>query len=197
MGYRIRLGRIPKFMKEHFVGLDYKEATKKAKEIYESTHGKIYDEEDFFAFYHDLPHYEELYEIGKYISYEDGREPFFSFDIYEEEGTEFDIFSKEGLKRIIESYHDNTLKHYQELLENLDIIKNQSNEYSFIKLKDYFTSKLNEWGNKYGLKPYRLDEDSSDGFMTGSWKIEYAIFNLTYIYRTFDWENDYLIYSGW
>jgi len=33
--------------------------------------------------------------------------------------------------------------------------------------------------------------------MEALFQYEYAIFNLVYIYRTFDWENDYLIYSGW
>ena len=60
----------------------------------------------------------------------------------------------------------------------------------------FINSKAREWGNKF-LNPYYLDEETTDGAIVKSWEYEYAIFNLVYIYRTFDWENDYLIYSAW
>lgn len=63
-------------------------------------------------------------------------------------------------------------------------------------IKNHLRGKAEEWSGKY-IRPYYLDEDNTDGEIVSSWKIEYAIFNLVYIYRTFDWKNDYLIYSGW
>jgi hypothetical protein len=43
--------------------------------------------------------------------------------------------------------------------------------------------------------PYDIDEDSDGIVQSGLY--EYAIFELVYIYKTFDWENNYLLFYGW
>jgi hypothetical protein len=42
--------------------------------------------------------------------------------------------------------------------------------------------------------PYNLEKKDN---ITTSWKYEYSIFELVYIYKKFDWENDLLIYYGY
>jgi ribosomal protein S10 len=60
--------------------------------------------------------------------------------------------------------------------------------------------KADEWGGYFGIESHLyIDEpiDKRDGMLTRSWTREYSVFNLLYIYNTFDWENDYLIYNAW
>ena len=66
-------------------------------------------------------------------------------------------------------------------------------------IKDHLRAYSAEWGiakTKFKLTPYILG-DSKPGSIVSSWFKEYAIFNLVHILHTFDWDNDYLIYSGW
>jgi hypothetical protein len=135
--------------------------------------------EDSSCYYPDF--HTELYGLGKYFDFTKGEAPFYSFDIEEECEAEFYIMSKEELKSLIGDYHS-TIKSYLESLKSG---------------KAYLESKQQEWDSRFDLKPYYLDEEHPDGFITPSWKYEYAIFNLVHIYRSFDWENDYLIYSAW
>jgi hypothetical protein len=44
------------------------------------------------------------------------------------------------------------------------------------------------------MTPYDLESGDE---VTTSWKYEYAIFELVRIYKTFDWENDIMIYYGY
>lgn len=174
MGYRVRLGKVPKSARAKYAG--------KTKEELTELYGEDDGEDNYFPAEH-IEEHKQLYEIGKYVDYNQNTEPFYDFEL---EDTEFCIMSKEGLLNIIKEYHKLTYKYYSELTVE--------------EFEEFKRSKMNEWevDSKWGLKPYRLDERADcDGFITGSWKIEYSIFNLVYIYRTFDWDNDYLIYSGW
>jgi hypothetical protein len=175
MGYRIRLGKVNKQEAEKW-------RHKPLKEL-----NDFYNEDRADSMYYPEYH-TELYEIGKYVSYENGREPYYTkFEVYKEKESEFDILSKEGLGSIIEEYRKETEKYLKELLKSNDIEK----------YKEHIERKLTEWQGKFGLRPYYLDEQNTDGPIVASWYLEYAIFNLVHIYRFFDWENDYLIYSGW
>lgn len=176
MGYRNRLGRIPK--------------VEKAK--YE--HLTEWDNLDI-APYRELDGFEELFEIG--ISYNKNdlkAKDFFSFDIYDEYEAEFYILEKEGLKYIIDDLHKKILDNFTKLRD--DCLKENGDKN---KISSYFQGKVWDWQDScFDVKPYRLDpEEGSDGKLVASYKIEYIIFELVLMYNTFDWENDYLIYNGW
>ena len=175
MGYRIRLGKVPKTAKAKYA--DKTEA--ELAELYGESDGEC---ATFYA--HSIEEHTQLFELGKYVDYLQNVEPFYDFKLND---TEFVIMSKKGLKNIIEEYHKSTHKYYKEM---------EADDFA-----DYQRNKVNEWDKdgQFSISPYYLDEpeENCDGFLVKSWKIEYAIFNLVYIYRTFDWENDYLIYSGW
>lgn len=171
MGYRVRLGSVPKW---------YRERCKDVKS-YDEWEEK-YNKEDNHACYRPDVH-TQLYEIGKYVSFSEEMEDFYSFEIEEKE---FKICTKEDLKRIIKWYHQEIKEYYLKLGTE--------------KGTDFESHKRNmlrEWDSPLDLEPYYLDEENTDGDIVKSWKLEYAIFNLVYIYRTFDFENEYLIYSGW
>ena len=44
-------------------------------------------------------------------------------------------------------------------------------------------------------RPYNLDD--TDDEIVKSWRYEYTIFELVRLMKTFDWENNYLIFYGW
>jgi hypothetical protein len=180
MGYRIRLGKISKIIHE----------TKYKNKTYEELKLKYFFEDSEYYFWRP-EEYTQLYEIGKYVSYDQGLSDFYAFDVFEKEEGEFSILSKEGLKIIIEDYHNNIKNYYKEIIDNFEEkLKNDD-------IKNHFLHTLNNWDNPYCVLPYYLDEEHPDGVIVKSWIREYAIFNLVYIYKFFDWENDYLIYSGW
>ena len=193
MGYRLRLGQIAKSEKEKFAGKTYEEA--------EAMMG---DDE---SLYYPKAH-TELYQIGKYVDFSEGTQPFYDFDIYEATESEFLIMDKVGLKLIIDSYHEKIHDNFKEMhayVTASEEERQRMDEEAFYhggdRIANHFREKADEWtiGGQLGgrILPYRLDEEDPDGEITGSWSYEYAIFNLVYIYRNFDWENNYLIYSGW
>lgn len=64
---------------------------------------------------------------------------------------------------------------------------------------DHLRTMATEWGvctNEAfeGRKPYDLDKGEE---VTTSWKYEYAQFELVRIYKTFDWENNLMLYYGY
>lgn len=177
MGYRTRLGRINKEMKNAVQGMSHDEVCK---------HFGIR------SVYRNMPDYEELHEIGKYIDFSDGTGRFFDFDVYEETEAEFFIMTKEQLAKAIKSYADDVQGYYQELLDKFRNPKHDTKHEIDCLLRE----KADNWSQEC-VPMYYLDEERHDGNITPSWKKEYAIFNLVEIYRNFDWENDYLIYSSW
>lgn len=183
MGYRNYIGRMSK---EAY--LDNKDLT--VKELCEKFEDKgdidEYDGEKFYYFSgRDLPTYEELYELGKWCDFEieDFKETFFTK--WEDGDCEFSVATKELLLAIIEHYRKRVEIGYKEQLEKTPE-----------ELKVDINRKIREWGgDKWEMCPFNLDLENET--IVRSWLYEYAVFDLVRIYKTFDWENDVLIYSGW
>ena len=185
MGYRIRLGKVSKNF-EHIRNWSVKEIDEYFDNSYRE-HGSSYNPK-----FHT-----EYYEIGKHIHFPKHRELFYKN--YDLEECEFDVITKEGLKVIIEEFRKMVFSHMEKCKTTMEkIIDNKETEEDELNaVYNHFRGMVSEWSGKHVL-PYRLDEDDEcDGFIATSWKYEYAIFNLVYIYRTHDFDKDYLIYSGW
>ena len=197
MGYRSRLGRVAKVDRERYMGLSHEASEELLEESFPAG--------DSGALYRPYFH-EQVIELGKYCQFEIAPEPFYTgFDIGVEE-SEFHILSKAGLKQIIREYHENVQKNYEDhvaalegdderlRMDALQFLKGRARDWN---LQD--SDKYLEAPHPFEMMPYYLDREESkrDGFIASSWQYEYQIFNLTYIYSTFDWENDYLIYSAW
>ncbi|EPE2648811.1 hypothetical protein KW516_18715 [Vibrio fluvialis] len=188
MGYRIRLGKIPKSEHEKFIG-----------KTYEESRALLAEGECFYR----LKAHTELYEIGKNCSYENEHlTDFYSFDISELEESDFRILSRDGLIKLIDDYKADIAEYYAELFDKI-VEANNGNDREDLVLPEGISgeilsmlhAKRNDWCSEYS-KIVQL-ESGRDGEMTGSWRMEYAIFNIVHILKTFDWDNDYLIYSGW
>jgi len=168
MGYRARLGKIPKSCREQYKGLTVDRVT------------ELIGDDCYSPYY--PPQHIQLYELGKYISYGKDKEQFYDFDCYKECESEFVILTKPDLADIIETERKDIAEFYSTATDEtkIQIVDNLARE----------------WDNKF-MKPYYLHEKETDGPLVSSWDRSYAIFNIVQIYRSFDWENDYLIYSAW
>lgn len=188
MGYRLRLGKVSK--------ADHEKYKSYTREQFNSEFG-----EDEFMY--RPPFHKQLFELGKYIDFSKDLIDF--YDVQEDNDSEFKIMSKDQLREVIKKYHEWTSEYMNKLYEcacaindleyKLDPSINPKEE-----IMSFFHGMKQEWEReKYSLAPYYLDEpdEKRDGRVIGSWKIQYSVLNLVYIYQTLDWENDLLIYSGW
>lgn len=211
MGYRTYIGKISKEEHAKIKDLSYADLMK--------YYGK--DEDDYVGAYKIT---EQVYEFGKYTEFDDEKffTPFFTnketMDCYE---GDFHIVTKEYLEHIIKHYREKIQTYYKEMVEPFwgskvaetsEFIKSMKTDYDD-NLKQTYTldftkitpeqqtvlwemlchvrSMRTEWEI---LNPYNLEKGDE---VTTSWKYEYNIFELVRIYKTFDWENDLLIYYGY
>lgn len=209
MGYRLRIGKISKIAHEKYKDLETEEDVQRVAGL-----------DDGEGVYRCLPEYTELYEIGKYVDHSVNTTPFFKFDLPE---NDFSIASKEWLLDLIEQYRVKIHAWYVFLNQAIDakripkgcavpseckaingvvyslnqiFIENEiyGPQSPVSGLHDQIEKRATLWSGKF-VKPYILEEGTKE--LTRDWSYEYSIFNLLYILHTFDWENDYMIYSGW
>ena len=153
------------------------------------------EEEDGYVSTRDLS-IEELYEFGKNCDFklEDFAKPFFSNEELQESynsDTELLIVGKEFLKEVIEEYTGYVQENYKKLIDGIN--GNNPRLMTFEKAEELYKHVRGmsiEW---LQLTPYNLE---SENVITTSWKYEYVIFELVRIYKTFDFDNDILVYYG-
>jgi len=213
MGFRTYLMSIPKS-----VWLEIKD--KPEEEL-----AKEFGDGEYFSF-RDLPGIIELYEIGKAWDFDEEKftTNFFTNESFESDLL-FSMANKEFLEEIIENYRQKVITYHKNIyniITNISpkelreyklkrITKNQdinddlnddlkikevvSYNDDDLKIKEvvsYFDEKILEWDT---FIPYTLRNNTDE--ITTSWKYEYVIFELVRIYKTFDWNNNILIWVGW
>jgi len=193
MGYRQYLQCISKKKGDKIRTLTVDELKKKYGE---------YDGEGYYVSPHDIPT-KELYEFGKYWG-GDGKEYkrcfFLNMDTHKYMTREYDFWmvDDEFVKVQIEFIHKEMGDYLQEIfdalitgLENKDFDAiSKSNLYGFINNR----LKCN-WKSDYGFTPYNLDKKSEH--LVKSDAYEYQVFDLVRIYKTFDFDKNYLLFTGW
>jgi hypothetical protein len=104
-----------------------------------------------------------------------------------EEG-ELYIISKTQLASIIEKEGKKIGDFYSGLInQSGDYIQNDSN------IKSLLSTKKSTWNNSYMLEGYTLEGNE----VTRSWLREYSIFNFVHIYKSIDWNKEFLLYSAY
>ena len=150
-----------------------------------------------------------LYELGKDVDEFPGdlMKPFFSNKELQDEMTDEDelyLVDKEFLTAVIDRYSEKIKAYYEKLLDPI------LTDEKFSKLKDpkeydpnhvyemarHIQSMAFEWGVSAFNKKLPYDLTKGDA-VTTSWKYEYAQFELVRIYKTFDWENNKMVYYGY
>lgn len=215
MGYRTYIGKIGK--ENHFTIKDLS-----LKELYDKY--KIDDPEVDYLGVNKFPD-SELYEFGKNSEFYDEKyyTPFFSnketHDYYNCDN-EIWIVGEDYLRMIINHYKNKIKNYYNKMMtpffgekydpcEFLNACKSEYNgsnfdiKFDFSKITQQQQNAL--WEMLEHIRWFRIewtqltpfDLDDGNKKITKSWKFEYGIFDLVRIYKTFDWENDLLIYYGW
>ena len=212
MGYRLYIGSLPRKEWDEIKDFTIDEVKRYKGEDPE-------DEDSYVAVYHIA--YNELHEFGKYVDYKNDKIPVFSNEEtqkYFDDEHDFYIVDKKFLEFVIDEYKNKNRSYFSDMKFNpeSEFIKSKSKtvsdsidnlydyNYDFSKLTQdecnmlheiisHINDKNHEWDNNW-TSPYSLD-DSSD-CIVNSWKYEYAIFELVRIYKSFDWDNNVMVYYG-
>lgn len=212
MGYRLYISKLPKAIHNEIKDLSLDELHKR----YENS-----DTNEPYTSHLDILNQETIYGFGKYVDFTFplNTYPIFTrkeVNDYFHEDHDFWIVDKEFLKNVIGHYREKVKTKYNEMLnpffgdrfepskflnsvdetdwgnKTLDfslITQEETNQ--LLRILEYVRGNRLEWNE---FQPYDLDEGDE---ITNSWKFEYNIFELVRIYKTFDWENDLLIYHGY
>lgn len=102
------------------------------------------------------------------------------------------IFTKEAFEIMIRKYQQVNSDYFKNLSENRmsytrDSKQNISNNLLRYELKGIASDIKASWFIDFDKK----------GSVTGSDRYIFTIFNLMYIYKTFDWDNNVIVMSGW
>jgi len=200
MGYRTYIGKIPKTEWEKITDLSLDDLYKL----------KGVDREDDYLSMTEIC--EELYEFGKYTEFDNEKfyTPFFrnkETQEYYSSDHDFHIVGKDFFEHVINHYTEKIRDNYRKMLEPfwnevtgrfdpMNKLDTPEGKIASLDCLNHLHSNAIEWGVMSffeGGTPFTLKGD----VITNSWKYEYSIFELVRVYKTFDWENDYLIYYGW
>lgn len=174
MGYRHKIGILDKKTYRKINKLNHDELISEFGE----------KEEGFVACYHIT---KEVYCLGKCCEFnftKEMKKRVFKNKLIDNmfnDENDFYIITREGFETIIEDYRKKIVHYYKNL---------PSEENSLVS---HVKEILDEWENPFNLKPYSLSGEE----MVTSWKYEYAIFELVRIYRSIDWDKQYVTITGW
>lgn len=180
MSYRTRIGKFPK--KDHA-----KYRNKTAEELAEK-YGED-DGSDYPNFNYGSPdEFKEIEYIPGYIyAGKENWQDFYDFKMDNLE-SEFFIIPKESFKLMIEQLSKEVYNLYNEVYEEFESDNGQSRALNIIYSKkcDWTTDFFNH-----------LDYREDSLLVSRAESLEYVVLNLVNIYKLFNWEEDYLILSGW
>jgi hypothetical protein len=167
MSYRINWYSVDKF-----TNIDWENTRKHTMDEYEGVK----------VIYHDIATdlIEEVYNDEEFIPLREEK--------YNDGDINSFILSKEGLKYIIEK----AIILVERLLES-GLKDKGDKEYNVFSSPDYLIKRDLE-DLRFGL--YNLNDDKDDYNITTSWQWRFGIFNLIYLYKAFDWENNQIVLIG-
>lgn len=142
----------------------------------------------------------QIFELGKFFNFDiyDGIKqlttPFFTDEEVEEEFNDgnqnLKVVPKEVIKLIIKYYCKEVFNEFNFDENNLEEVEEAKSK---AVLHYYHYKKIWDPANDYG--PCNLDENSDNICDVYNW--EYNVFELTRIYKTFDFNNNKLIFAGY
>lgn len=135
----------------------------------------------------DFGDFDDVLKVNaKKIDHEKGEELFDEYSLV--------LIEKEELLKIIAIFHEKILALKNNALNDFMKIKNgKANEYEIEKMARSFISDRNEWEPKNGYFPYAIKGES----LVESFRYEYCIFELVYIYKIFDFNKNKLFLVQW
>ena len=177
MGYRAYLGAIGR---PHYDQVKNVKTLQNVLRIMAVWGRSVSPEDDYLPVY-DLVDREIVQVSETLLTMDGGLKQFFSDDDLTKEVTsDNDIFiiDKEGLKAAVETYRQTILRYYQQLKERNGAIAH------------FINTRIREWRAATGpLADLNQDRE----VISQSWLYEYGVFDLAYLYRTFDFDNELLV----
>lgn len=226
MGYRTYIGFLPKEEYDKLKGMTLKELFDYKEEIYneedpdDNGHVGVYDlgtELYEFGKYTDFTPPETS--VKQFFEKEDTKE-YYSSD------NDLHIVTKDFLAYIIDYYSLKVQKYQQDMLvpffpdvikekyskQHSEFLNSAKSEYKLLgeehtfdfskitqeeqnaiyKIIEHMKQMHFDWA--HNRRPYNLERGTA---VTNSCKYEYSVFELVRIYKTFDWENNVMIYYGY
>lgn len=177
MGYRNYLGRMPKDVYDGVRDLSERDL----KDLFGCPQDDYFNPRKHIQL-------EELHELGKYCEFpgiDMVKKPLFDKAMSWDTDEEYYVGGKSLIEYFIENYRESVHTYYEELFSSMDDNLNE--------VKFFFERRIDDWEGKY-TKPYNLNTDSSA--IVSSWLYEYAVFELVRIYKSFDYDNYVVTYTG-
>ena len=126
----------------------------------------------------------ELHGLGKYIDSE-LVDDLITISSSDDGDGEFKIIDIESIPKIVSHY----AKKHLDFLKTLD--KGITKHFNF---ESYIKKQIIQWSRPERFV-YNIDKNSDK--IVRSWEFQYEIFNLIYIYKTFDVEKNFLLWTGY
>lgn len=123
-------------------------------------------------------------------------------NLYENNDNDYYSITKEGFKMMILDFRRRIIEYME---KSLDLYKHPEEKNSE---KHWFTTDLassfkhelmcwkSEWLNEKGEKHYSELNFDNPNVISGSWMYKNGIFDMMFIYKTFDWENYTMVVYG-
>lgn len=161
------------------------------RKTYEAIKGKSYQEmcdlfwgEESYFHINDLwDKVANVYSLWKYCEHDIEQYKSPLFDKFDAGWDDWEcvLLSKEGFAAVIQHYADKVVGLYARLIDKWDI-------------KEYRKHCVDYMEERTRYLPYRLDTWEE---VTTSWKYEYSVFEMVRLYKSFDHDNNILIYYWW
>ncbi len=197
MGYRFYLASMDKKEFEEFTKMTSVQVYNK----YTKDRNRETDESEMYIWLYDI--LKEEYPLWKYFDMLSDLE-WVTVDkecLYSSfEESSFSYVTKEKFEELIEAYQDQTLEYYKSLLikDKYDFSwEEYTDEKKLRRLIGHIESKIRAfdkhkfWGSKSHRFIVNMDKDSDN--IVSSWEYEHGVFELVRIYKTFDWENKFML----
>lgn len=188
MSFRLRLCSIPKPERKKYEGL----GIEMVAALLEVDKDGLYEPKNT----------ERLLYIGGHENFgfnNNDVEEFYSFDLYREVEMQCQILKPSGLIRIIETFKSQTASYYADItgalgeFEETDDGRILLDRRTFSRTISAMSCKNNDWS----APSYIANMNPSDVALTESGSKEYIVFNLLHVLKTFNFDDNYLILSGW
>ena len=142
-----------------------------------------------YEFYYDVLNPKQLHEFGNNTSQTIRKNNFFKKINQSDYDLIFTVVTKKSLIQIINSYVKIIKDSHQKLFD-LSLKLDEKDEKALYIIKSDILRRRNEW---YGILDMKLNNNN---VLLDSWLKEYDVFNLLFILKTIDWDNNVLCLYG-
>lgn len=111
--------------------------------------------------------------------------------------------TKEGFKRIILAYRQRIIEYHRQALENEENPNLKEGDWNRCRQTpgELMKDELREWEAEYrdergGMRYFCINLSDEKNLLSGSWKYKYAIFDMIFLLKTFDWEKYAMVVYG-